>query len=85
VPDADIAAVEKGQAATVVADAIRGETFEGTVSFVSPAAETSPQGVTTYMVRIEIDSADGRDLPLRAGMSVSVTIETDADTTSEDE
>lgn len=85
VPDADIAEVEKGQPATVVADAIPGEAFEGTVSFVSPAAETSPQGVTTYMVRIELDSEDDRDVRLRAGMSVSVTIETGADTTSEDE
>jgi HlyD family secretion protein len=76
VPDADIAQVEKGQPANVVADAIPGEVFEGTVSFVSPAAETSPQGVTTYMVRIELDNEDDRDLTLRAGMSVSVTIDT---------
>jgi HlyD family secretion protein len=75
VPDADIDEVEKGQPANVVADAIPGEVFEGTVSFVSPAAETSAQGVTTYMVRINLENDEDRNLPLRAGMSVSVTIE----------
>jgi HlyD family secretion protein len=78
VPDADIAQVEKGQTARVVADAIRGEMFEGTVSFVSPAANTSAQGVTTYMVRIELDDVTESGATLRAGMSVSVTIETDS-------
>jgi multidrug resistance efflux pump len=41
---------------------------------VSPASETNPQGITTYLVRIELDNSE--ELPLRVGMSVSVTIET---------
>jgi HlyD family secretion protein len=71
VTDADIARVNRGQPARVVADALPDQTFIGEVTFVSPAAETNQQGVITYLVRILLDE---KDLPLRAGMSVSVTI-----------
>jgi multidrug efflux pump subunit AcrA (membrane-fusion protein) len=55
----------------VVADALPDQAFIGEVTFVSPAAETSQQGIITYLVRILLDE---EDVPLRAGMSVSVTI-----------
>jgi HlyD family secretion protein len=71
VTDADIAQVNRGQPARVVADALPDQTFIGEVTFVSPAAETNQQGVITYLVRILLDE---EDVPLRAGMSVSVTI-----------
>jgi HlyD family secretion protein len=71
VTDADIAQVNRGQPARVVADALPDQAFIGEVTFVSPAAETSQQGIITYLVRILLDE---EDVPLRAGMSVSVTI-----------
>jgi HlyD family secretion protein len=75
VPDADIARVRIGQEAVVVADALPDQEFVGEVSFISPTSETNQQGVTTYLVRIDLE--DSEELPLRVGMSVSVTIETD--------
>ncbi len=74
VTDADIARVRKGQQATIVADALPDEEFTGRVTFVSPASITSAQGVIKYLVRVELDNEE--ELPLKVGMSVSVTIET---------
>ncbi len=85
VSDADIAKLAVGQRAEVVPDALPDRTFEGLVSFISPTADTSPQGVTTYRVRIVLDK-DGETLPLRAGMSVSVVIYPGtADNTTDDD
>jgi HlyD family secretion protein len=82
VTDADIAQVEVGQSAEVVADAMPGRVFEGEVTFISPTANTGPQGVTTYAVRIAFDE---ETVPLRVGMSVSVTIMVGDDEAGDDE
>jgi multidrug resistance efflux pump len=74
VPDVDIARVRVGQTAEVVADALPNEVFMGEVSFVAPAATTDQQGIIKYEVRIDLN--DDAELPLRVGMSVSVTINT---------
>lgn len=74
VSDADVARVRVGQAAEVVADALPEEVFQGRVSFIAPTSERNSQGVTTYLVRIEL--TDSRGLPLRVGMSASATIKT---------
>jgi HlyD family secretion protein len=74
VTDADIDKVHIGQDAQVIADALPEQVFEGEVSFISPTADTNPQGVTTYRVRIDLVE---ENLPLRVGMSVSVNIDTD--------
>lgn len=75
VTDADIARVRVGQEAEIVPDALPDEVFLGTVVFVSPTAEVDAQGVTTYPVKIQLNDSN---LPLRVGMTVSVTIKTDS-------
>lgn len=74
VNDADIARVRLGQPARVEADALPEEVFMGEVSFISPSSTRNSQGVTTYPIWIELK--DDKELPLRVGMSVSVTIDT---------
>lgn len=71
VTDADIARVQLGQQAEIVADALPDDVFEGRVVFIAPAADVSPQGVVTYRVQIELE---GDNLPLRVGMNVTATI-----------
>jgi multidrug resistance efflux pump len=73
VSDADIAQVEVGQKADLFADALPGEQFTGTVSFVSPAA-TVQGNVTTYKVKIKLDDNDGG---LRIGMAVTADLQTE--------
>jgi HlyD family secretion protein len=70
VSDADVAAVRVGQQAEVVADALPGEVFRATVSFVAPTA-TQQNNVTSYLVKLELDDAAS---PLRAGMSVTANL-----------
>ncbi|MFP4437928.1 MAG: HlyD family secretion protein [Chloroflexaceae bacterium] len=70
VNEALIDRVEVGQPVQIVADAIAGQVFTGTVTFIAPSAEIQ-QGVTTYQVRIELDEAPE---PLRVGMTVVANI-----------
>jgi multidrug resistance efflux pump len=74
VTDADIANIELGQAVNITADALPGEQYTGTVSFISPTAAVN-QTVTTYLVKVQLDE---QDTPLRIGMSVTADFETDA-------
>jgi HlyD family secretion protein len=79
-PNADLAAAAPGRAVTVRADAYPGQTFAGTIFYVSPRAEFTPRNVQTrddrdrlvYAVEVRIPNAD---LRLRSGMPVEVAID----------
>ncbi len=69
IDELDINDVQVGQAVTITADAVSGETFTGTVTKVSVVGTTSG-GTTSYPVTVEIDEM-GDLLP---GMNVDATI-----------
>jgi HlyD family secretion protein len=79
-PNAELAAAAPGRKVRVVADAYPGQSFEGTIFYVSPRAEFTPRNVQTredrerlvYSVEVRIPNADMR---LRSGMPVEVAIE----------
>jgi HlyD family secretion protein len=79
-PNAELAAAAPGRKARIIADAYPGQTFEGTIFYVSPRAEFTPRNVQTredrerlvYAVEVRIPNADMR---LRSGMPVEVQIE----------
>jgi HlyD family secretion protein len=79
-PNSELAAAAPGRKVRVVADAYPGQTFEGTIFYVSPRAEFTPRNVQTredrerlvYAVEVRIPNADMR---LRSGMPVDVSIE----------
>jgi HlyD family secretion protein len=79
-PNAELAAAAVGRKVRVVADAYPGQSFEGTIFYVSPRAEFTPRNVQTredrerlvYSVEVRIPNADMR---LRSGMPVEVAIE----------
>jgi len=79
-PNAELAAAAPGRKAHIVADAYPGQTFEGTIFYVSPRAEFTPRNVQTredrerlvYAVEVRIPNADMR---LRSGMPVEVAID----------
>jgi HlyD family secretion protein len=79
-PNVELAAAAPGRKAQVVADAYPGQTFEGTIFYVSPRSEFTPRNVQTredrerlvYAVEVRIPNADMR---LRSGMPVEVAIE----------
>jgi HlyD family secretion protein len=79
-PNGLLAAAAPGRKVRVVADAYPGQSFEGTIYYVSPSAEFTPRNVQTredrerlvYAVEVRIPNADMR---LRSGMPVEVAIE----------
>jgi HlyD family secretion protein len=79
-PNSDLAAAAPGRKARVEADAYPGQHFGGTILHVSPRAEFTPRNVQTrddrerlvYAVEVSIPN---RDMLLRAGMPVEVSIE----------
>jgi HlyD family secretion protein len=79
-PNEELAAAAPGRNVRVRADAYPGQTFEGTIFYVSPRAEFTPRNVQTredrerlvYAVEVRIPNAD---LRLRSGMPVEVAIE----------
>ena len=79
-PNSELAASAPGRKVRVVADAYPGQTFAGTIFYVSPRAEFTPRNVQTredrerlvYAVEVRIPNADMR---LRSGMPVDVSIE----------
>jgi HlyD family secretion protein len=80
IPNSELAAAAPGKTVRVVADAYPGQTFAGTIFYVSPRAEFTPRNVQTrddrerlvYAVEVRIPNADMR---LRSGMPVDVTID----------
>ena len=83
--DAEVGAIAPGMKATVVADALPGQTFEGTVSTVSLQAEFTPRNIQTrtdrdrlvFPIEVRIPNPDRL---LRPGMPVEVRIPRDAGT-----
>ncbi len=79
-PNQELAAAAPGKRVSVVADAYPGQTFNGTIAYVSPRAEFTPRNVQTredrerlvYAVEVRIPN---QDLRLRSGMPVEVSIE----------
>ena len=69
VDELDISKVSVGQHVTVTADAVQGKTFEGKVTKINMAGNTT-NGVTIYPVEVQIDDIDG----LLPGMNVSTEI-----------
>ena len=78
-PNAEVGAIAPGMKATVVADALPGQAFEGTVRTVSLQAEFTPRNIQTrsdrdrlvYPVEVVIPNPERT---LRAGMPVQVTL-----------
>jgi HlyD family secretion protein len=78
-PNAELAAVELGGRATVVADAWPGERFEGVVRTVALEAEFTPRNIQTrsdrdrlvYPVEVYVPNPEGK---LRPGMPVQVAL-----------
>lgn len=79
-PNSSLASAAPGRKVKVTADAYPGQTFDGTIFYVSPRAEFTPRNVQTredrerlvYAVEVRIPNAD---LRLRSGMPVEVAIE----------
>ena len=73
VDELDILTIKEGQKATITADAVSGQTFEGVVTSISKAGTTTG-GTTTYPVTIRIDEM-GDLLP---GMNATAEIVTES-------
>lgn len=71
VDELNISALEVGQPVVITADAVNGQSYEGKVTRVSVAGNTSG-GTTTYPVTIRIDQTEG----LRPGMNANAEIVT---------
>jgi len=79
-PNDDLGFAAPGKAVRVVADAYPGQSFAGTIFYVSARAEFTPRNVQTredrerlvYAVAVRIPNVD---LRLRSGMPVEVSIE----------
>lgn len=69
ISDADIANVSLDQRVTVSVDALAGQQFEGTVTFISPIANIVGN-VRSYTIHIDLDDTTN----LRAGMSARVNL-----------
>lgn len=71
VDEVDVAGIAEGQMVTIEVDALPDTELTGTVSLVSPSAQTTTTGGVSYKVRIDIAPTDAA---LRAGMSATATI-----------
>ena len=87
--ETDLTHVQVGQAATIVVDAYPDQVFEATVASISPAtgaefAVLPPQNATGNWVKVvqrlpvklQLNQLHQENAPLRAGMTVSVSIDT---------
>ena len=78
IPEDQYGQVTLGQAVSITVDSYPGETFDGTVQYISDEAEFTPSNVqtvegrkaTVYAVKIQ---APNTDLKLKAGMPADVT------------
>ncbi len=71
VSDTDVARVREGMPARITLDAIPGQSFGGTVTYIAPTA-TAVGNIRTYLVRVTLD--EDRPEGMRAGMSARVNI-----------
>jgi len=69
VAENDIAQIRPGQRVQVRTTAYRGETFQGKVRLIAPAAVVE-QNVTTFQVRVALETGQQK---LRSGMNVDLT------------
>ncbi len=67
IEEVDIARITKGQTAIITLDAIPDVSLEGQVTYVSNVSTIDGNGVTTYLVRVEI--VDTQEAPIREGMT----------------
>lgn len=80
VPNAELASVKAGGKASLVADALPGKTFEGTIRTVALEAEFTPRNIQTRTDRdrlvypVEVLVSNPEHL-LRAGMPVTITLQ----------
>lgn len=72
VDEMDITAVQEGQEAEILLDALPNRTLRGHIARISPAA-AQVAGVTGYLVRVNLDTSDPA---LRPGMNAAVDIVT---------
>lgn len=76
VDELDISQIHQGQPATVTLDAFTGQSFEGTVTEISPSpASTDTDSIVTYEVTIALDTQN-QGLGLLSGMTANANIET---------
>jgi HlyD family secretion protein len=71
VDEIDVLSVQEGIPVKVTLDALPGQTFEGVVTRVAPAAE-SQQGVVTYPISIQVEVP--AELQLREGLTTVASI-----------
>jgi HlyD family secretion protein len=71
VDEIDVLSVQEGIPVQVTLDALPGQTFEGVVTRVAPAAE-SQQGVVTYPISIQVEVP--AELQLREGLTTVASI-----------
>jgi multidrug efflux pump subunit AcrA (membrane-fusion protein) len=71
VDEIDVLSVQEGIPVRVTLDALPGQTFEGVVTRVAPAAE-SQQGVVTYPISIQVEVP--AELQLREGLTTVASI-----------
>ena len=71
VDEIDVLQVQLDAQAAVSMDAFPGQTLEGTVSVIAPAARNQ-QGVVTYPIRIQMNVPEG--MQLREGLSATANI-----------
>jgi HlyD family secretion protein len=69
ISDADIAKISLDQRVTVTIDALSGQQFEGSVTFIAPIASVIGN-VRSYTIHIALDNVSN----LRAGMSARVNL-----------
>ena len=73
--EVDVAKIQEGSSAEVTADALRGQTFSGWVTKISPAASQRSAQAGTLVVKFRVEvTLDAPDADLRPGMSAKVTI-----------
>lgn len=76
VDELDIGQVKVGQPAAVTLDAFSGQSFDGTVTDISPSpASTDTDSIVTYEVTIALDTQE-QGLGLLSGMTANATIQT---------
>lgn len=69
----DVIKVRVGLPATIIFDAVPGQTFQGTISEIDPTPITT-SGVVSYNVEVSLPSPEG--LTILSGMTTTVTVET---------
>jgi len=70
IEEADISKLSVGQAAEASFDALDGQEFSGELIYISQTAETSNNGIVTYLTKVALNET--KDSKIREGMTASV-------------